>query len=98
MYLGQLVEVGPAPALFAKPLHPYSQALLAAIPRIGDGSTSMFDQTERLLAGELPNPLDVPTGCRFYNRCPHRLPHCRDTVPALQSVDTEHAVACFLYE
>jgi len=98
MYLGQLVEIGPAPSLFAKPLHPYAQALLAAIPRIGDGSTSMFDHTERLLAGELPSPLDVPVGCRFYNRCPHRLDRCRDAAPTLQTVDTEHAVACYLYE
>ena len=56
MYLGKLVEIGPAASLFDKPLHPYSQALLASIPMIGDGSRSMFDQTERLLSGELPNP------------------------------------------
>jgi oligopeptide/dipeptide ABC transporter ATP-binding protein len=97
MYLGQLVEVGQAAALFARPLHPYSQALLAAIPRIGDGSTSMFDHTERLLSGELPNPLDVPSGCRFYNRCPHRQNRCQEEVPKLQTVETGHAVACFLY-
>lgn len=97
MYLGQLVELGPAPALFAQPLHPYSQALLAAIPRVGDGSTSMFDHTKGLLSGELPSPLDVPTGCRFYNRCPQRLPRCRDASPTLQTVDTGHAVACHLY-
>jgi oligopeptide/dipeptide ABC transporter ATP-binding protein len=98
MYLGQLVEIGPAASLFAKPLHPYSQALLAAIPRIGDGSTSMFDQTERLLAGELPDAFDVPAGCRFYNRCPHRLSRCREAAPTLQPGDVGHAVACFLYD
>src|SRR5919109_2646113 len=97
MYLGQLVEVGPALALFAAPLHPYTQALLAAIPRIGDGSVSMFDHTERLLAGELPNPLDVPAGCRFYTRCPYRMDRCREVTPELQGVDTAHAVACHLY-
>jgi oligopeptide/dipeptide ABC transporter ATP-binding protein len=97
MYLGQLVEVGPAAAVFAHPLHPYAQALLAAIPRIGDGSTSMFDHTERLLSGELPNPIDVPSGCRFYNRCPQRMERCREAVPTLQQVDTGHAVACYLY-
>jgi oligopeptide/dipeptide ABC transporter ATP-binding protein len=97
MYLGKIVELGPTTALFAKPLHPYSQALLAAIPRIGDGSTSMFDHTERLLAGELPNPVDVPPGCRFYTRCPYRMDRCLEVAPALQGVDSAHAVACHLY-
>jgi oligopeptide/dipeptide ABC transporter ATP-binding protein len=97
MYLGQLVEVGPAAALFANPLHPYAQALLAAIPRIGDGSVSMFDHTERLPAGELPNPIDVPTGCRFYERCPYRMDRCRQAAPVLQAVDAERAVACYLH-
>jgi oligopeptide transport system ATP-binding protein len=98
MYLGRLVEIGSAAALFTTPLHPYTQALLAVVPRIGDGSTSMFDQTERLLAGELPNPIDVPPGCRFYTRCPHRMPRCREATPELQEVATGHAVACYLYD
>jgi oligopeptide/dipeptide ABC transporter ATP-binding protein len=98
MYLGKVVEIGPAAALFAKPLHPYSQALLAAIPRIGDGSTSMFDHTERLLAGELPNPIAVPPGCRFYTRCPYRMDRCREVAPKLKTADTTHAVACHLYD
>jgi oligopeptide/dipeptide ABC transporter ATP-binding protein len=98
MYVGRLVEIGPAAPLFAKPLHPYSQALLAAIPTIGDGSTSMFDGTERLLEGELPNPIDLPPGCRFYNRCPYRMERCRAVEPELKTVDTGHAVACYLYE
>jgi oligopeptide transport system ATP-binding protein len=98
MYLGKLVEVGPAASLFAKPLHPYSQALLAAIPKIGDGSSSMFDQTERLLSGELSNPIDLPPGCRFYNRCPYRMERCRVLEPELTTVESAHAVACHLYE
>ncbi len=98
MYLGKLVESGPAVALFAKPLHPYSQALLAAIPKIGDGSSSMFDQTARLLSGELSNPIDLPPGCRFYNRCPYRMERCRVLEPELTTVESAHAVACHLYE
>jgi oligopeptide/dipeptide ABC transporter ATP-binding protein len=98
MYLGELVEIAPAATLFTSPLHPYTRALLAAVPRIGDGATSMFDHTERLLAGELPNPIDIPPGCRFYTRCPHRLPRCREATPALQTVETGHAVACYLYD
>jgi oligopeptide transport system ATP-binding protein len=98
MYLGKLVELGPAPSLFERPLHPYSQALLAAIPKIGDGTTSMFDATERLLSGELPNPIDLLPGCRFYSRCPYRMDRCRAVEPELKTVDTGHAVACYLYE
>jgi oligopeptide/dipeptide ABC transporter ATP-binding protein len=98
MYLGKLVELGPAPSLFERPLHPYSQALLAAIPKIGDGTTSMFDATERLLSGELPNPIDMPPGCRFYSRCPYRMDRCRAVEPELKVMDTGHAVACYLYE
>ncbi len=98
MYLGKLVELGPAASLFDKPLHPYSQALLASIPKIGDGTTSMFDATERLLSGELPNPIDMPPGCRFYSRCPYRMDRCRAVEPELKVVDTGHAVACYLYE
>jgi oligopeptide/dipeptide ABC transporter ATP-binding protein len=98
MYLGKLVESGPAASLFAKPLHPYSQALLAAIPKIGDGSSSMFDQTERLLSGELSSPIDLPSGCRFYNRCTHRMERCRVVEPELTTVESARAVACHLYE
>jgi oligopeptide transport system ATP-binding protein len=98
MYLGKLVEIGPAGSLFAKPLHPYSQALLAAIPKIGDGSSSMFDQTERLLSGELSNPIDLPPGCRFYSRCSYRMERCRVLEPELTTRESAHAVACHLYE
>jgi oligopeptide transport system ATP-binding protein len=98
MYLGKLVEIAPAASLFETPLHPYSQALLASIPTIGDGSTSMFDQSERLLSGELSSPIDLPLGCRFYNRCPHRMERCRAVEPELTHVESMHAVACHLYE
>jgi oligopeptide/dipeptide ABC transporter ATP-binding protein len=98
MYLGKLVEIGPAASVFDNPLHPYTQALLTAIPTIGDGRTSMFDQPERLLTGELPNALDLPQGCRFYSRCPMRMDRCRAVEPQLNAVDTERAVACYLYE
>jgi oligopeptide/dipeptide ABC transporter ATP-binding protein len=98
MYLGKLVEIAPAVSLFEKPLHPYSQALTASIPMIGDGSTSIFDQTERLLNGELPVPVDLSLGCRFYNRCPYRMERCRAVEPELTTVDAGHAVACYPYE
>jgi oligopeptide/dipeptide ABC transporter ATP-binding protein len=98
MYLGKLVEVAPVGALFRRPKHPYTQALLAAIPTLGDGSASMFDQPARLVEGELPNPVDLPPGCRFYGRCPHRMEKCRRVEPALKEVESGQAVACHLYE
>jgi oligopeptide transport system ATP-binding protein len=97
MYLGALVEVAPAPELFRRPLHPYTQALLAAIPTIGDGTTSIFDQPGRLLEGELPSPIDLPRGCRFASRCPHRMPRCQEVEPVLQTAAPAHVVACHLY-
>jgi oligopeptide/dipeptide ABC transporter ATP-binding protein len=97
MYLGRLVEVAPTAALFKQPLHPYTQALLAAIPAVGDGATSIFDDPTRLLEGELPNPIDLPRGCRFASRCPHRMPRCEEAEPALLEAAPGHAVACYLY-
>jgi oligopeptide/dipeptide ABC transporter ATP-binding protein len=97
MYLGRLAEVAPVGALFKQPLHPYTQALLAAIPAVGDGSTSIFDNPARLLEGELPNPIDLPRGCRFASRCPHRMAQCEQVEPALREAAPGHAVACHLY-
>jgi oligopeptide/dipeptide ABC transporter ATP-binding protein len=97
MYLGRLVEVAPTGELFRRPLHPYTQALLAAIPTIGDGTASIFDAPDRLLQGELPSPLNVPRGCRFASRCPHRMAVCEELEPALAPVAPRHAVACHLH-
>jgi oligopeptide/dipeptide ABC transporter ATP-binding protein len=98
MYLGRLAEVAPTGALFRRPLHPYTQALLAAIPTVGDGATSIFDQADRLLEGELPSPLDRPRGCRFASRCPRRFGRCEAEEPELKEVEPAHAVACHLYD
>jgi peptide/nickel transport system ATP-binding protein/oligopeptide transport system ATP-binding protein len=97
MYLGRLVEVAPAGALFKRPLHPYTQALLAAIPTVGDGTASIFDEPGRLIEGELPSPIDLPRGCRFKSRCPHRFAPCEEIEPALSPVEAGHAVACHLH-
>lgn len=97
MYLGALVEVAPTDSLFKRPLHPYTQALLAAIPTVGDGRTSIFDDPARLIRGELPSPMAVPRGCRFASRCPHRFDRC-DEAPALTAVEPGHRVACHLYQ
>jgi oligopeptide/dipeptide ABC transporter ATP-binding protein len=97
MYLGRLVEVADARRLFERPLHPYTQALLAAIPAVGDGRASIFDEPGRLIEGELPSPIDLPRGCRFKSRCPHRFARCDEIEPALEPVETGHAVACHLH-
>lgn len=82
IYLGAIVEIGPSEALFSRPMHPYSQALLAAAPSL--------DPTARrrapALSGELPSPLDIPPGCPFHVRCPHAAERCRQEKPALRSV------------
>ena len=98
MYLGRLVEVAPAAELFRRPLHPYSQALLAAIPTIGDGTSSIFDQPGRLIEGELPSPTNLPRGCRFASRCPQRMPRCLEVEPLLAPAAVDHLVACHLYD
>jgi oligopeptide/dipeptide ABC transporter ATP-binding protein len=98
MYLGALVEVASTPELFKRPLHPYAQALLAAIPTIGDGRASIFDDPARLLRGELPSPLERPRGCRFASRCPRRFERCEEAEPRLQEAEPGHLVACYLYD
>jgi len=98
MYLGALVEVAPTAAIFGRPLHPYTQALLAAIPAIGDGTASIFDDPARLLEGERPDPIERPTGCRFAGRCPLRFERCTREEPALRAAEAGHAVACHLYD
>jgi oligopeptide/dipeptide ABC transporter ATP-binding protein len=97
MYLGRLVEVAPAADLFRHPLHPYTRALLAAIPTIGDGTASIFDEPGRLIEGELPSPIDLPRGCRFASRCPHRMARCEEVEPVLAPAAADHIVACHLY-
>ena len=97
MYLGRIVEISPSQQLFADPMHPYTRALLSAIPSIGDGSSSIFDNPAILLEGELPNPIDLPPGCRFYNRCPARMDICLEVDPPLQDAGPERQVACHLH-
>jgi oligopeptide/dipeptide ABC transporter ATP-binding protein len=71
--------------------------LLAAIPTIGDGASSIFDQPGRLIEGELPSPTNLPRGCRFASRCPQRMARCREVEPALAPAAANHLVACHLY-
>ncbi|BCH56619.1 dipeptide ABC transporter ATP-binding protein [Agrobacterium vitis] len=90
MYLGSIVEIGDTDALYANPSHPYTQALLSAIPQ-----PHKRDKRERiLLSGEIPSPLNPPGGCKFSTRCPYAKDICRDLRPPLTPVSAERKVAC----
>ena len=89
MYLGKTVEHGSRQQIFSRPLHPYTQALLASTPRINPA----LRQQKIILRGELPSPLAPPPGCAFSNRCPHAVERCREIAPPLQAFD-DRLVAC----
>lgn len=95
MYLGRVVESGLAAAVVDRPQHPYTQALIAAVPEPDPGNRLKM---RTVLQGEIPNPSQMPTGCAFHPRCPHMMPDkCILHSPALLPVAPEHDTACFLY-
>jgi peptide/nickel transport system ATP-binding protein len=91
MYLGRIVEEAPAEEIFARPNHPYTQALLAEVPRI-DARKREFTA----IKGEIPSPLAPPPGCHFHPRCPHAMPVCRQAAPSLREIAPLHRSACHL--
>jgi oligopeptide transport system ATP-binding protein len=92
MYLGKVVESASAADLYQQPLHPYSNALLSAVP-IPDPKLNA--QRERLvLEGDVPSPIDPPSGCRFHTRCPWMTDVCRDVEPELGELQPAHVAAC----
>jgi oligopeptide transport system ATP-binding protein len=94
MYLGRVVESAPAAQLFASPRHPYTQALLAAVP----DPDPRRERPGRPLEGDVPGLLHAPNGCAFHTRCPLAQPQCRESVPGLRIVDTAglQRAACHL--
>ncbi len=92
MYLGEIVEIGFTEELWKSPAHPYTQALISAIPK-PDGKGSLPKE----LPGDVPDPRFPPTGCRFHPRCPQRMDHCSLQEPQLLSLSTSHHVACLLH-
>lgn len=95
MYLGTIVELAPSENLYDKPLHPYTQALLSAIP-IPDPNVERIRE-RIILKGEVPDAMNPPSGCRFHTRCPQALEICSEKVPKWQEVSPNHFVACHLY-
>ncbi len=96
MYLGRIVERAGSAALFERPLHPYTQALLSAIP-VPDPDVERRRRRVPLV-GEVPSPLDPPTGCHFHTRCPHVVDRCKSEVPALEEREPGRWVSCHLSE
>jgi oligopeptide/dipeptide ABC transporter ATP-binding protein len=93
MYLGQIVEEGPSEAIHSAPLHPYTQALVSAVlePTVGQ------QRQRTVLAGDVPSPVNPPSGCRFHTRCPYAMEICRQQSPVLKEETPGHRVACHLY-
>lgn len=94
MYLGRMVEIAAYDQLYEKRYHPYTEALLSAIPQVGEEK----GQKRIHLEGEVPSPSDPPSGCRFHTRCPKACDRCQRDIPKLREVEPGHFVACHLYD
>jgi oligopeptide/dipeptide ABC transporter ATP-binding protein len=95
MYLGRIVEMTDKQSLFEMPLHPYTEALLSAVPI---PKSSAKGRKRLILKGDVPSPINPPSGCHFHARCPYAMPRCRTEVPALREVRPAHWAACHLHD
>jgi oligopeptide/dipeptide ABC transporter ATP-binding protein len=93
MYLGEVVETADSDELFLRPLHPYTRALIAA----GVPKPRWESQSELVLKGDLPSPINPPAGCRFHTRCPLAHARCTAEAPKLRELSPGHSVACHLH-
>ncbi|GAA5235184.1 dipeptide ABC transporter ATP-binding protein [Verticiella sediminum] len=93
MYLGRIVELAPRERIWRSPAHPYTQALIDAIPVMDP----RHERNAGAIHGDLPNPFQPPAGCSFHTRCPHALPVCREQAPALREIGPGHHAACHLH-
>jgi oligopeptide/dipeptide ABC transporter ATP-binding protein len=89
MYLGEIVEIGGVAAVLERPSHPYTQALLSAVPRL---EAARGPRTR--LEGDLPSPIDLPSGCAFHTRCPRARDICRKAAPPVRTIAPGHTSAC----
>ncbi len=96
MYLGKLVEVANSAEIYRRPLHPYTQALISAVP-VPDPQVEKTRQ-RIVLTGDVPSPINPPSGCRFHTRCPYVFDRCRTEEPPLYDAGNDHRAACFLLD
>ena len=94
MYLGEIVEIADRVSLFTNPTHPYTKALISAVPSVL--SNNQDRRTRVRLEGDPPSPINLPKGCRFASRCPIAEKRCQEAPPKLKTISGEHKVACFL--
>ena len=95
MYLGKIVEISESNELYKNPLHPYTKGLLSSIP-ISDPKQAKNTEI-KLIKGDVPSPIDIPTGCRFHTRCPYAMDVCKLVEPEMKEVEKNHFVSCHLY-
>ncbi len=95
MYLGRIVEMTDKTSLFETPLHPYTEALLSAVPIPKSGAR---ERKRIILTGDVPSPINPPSGCHFHPRCPYAMARCRVEAPALREVLPGHVAACHLHD
>ena len=98
MYLGQIVEVGDADQVCTAPRHPYTEALLAAVPEARPRDELASESVAPPLRGDVPSPIDPPSGCHFHPRCRQALARCRREAPELLSTREGEGVRCHLYD
>ena len=94
MYLGKIVELAPKKSIFAAPKHPYTEALLSAVPTPEPGAR----RRRIILKGDVPSPINPPKGCRFHTRCPYAFERCRSEEPVLRALEAQHLAACHLHD
>src|SRR5207245_3167002 len=95
MYLGRIVEATDKTSLFEMPLHPYTEALLSAVPIPKYGARS---RKPVILTGDVPSPINPPPGCQFHTRCPYAMPRCRHDAPHLRQIQPRHWPSCHLHD